>query len=57
MPRETGNIVGRMVVAKIVEEEERVELLRFAETEGTLLFDAGAFDGGLGLGYLFHSSE
>ena len=48
MPGKSGEIVGRVLVAKVVEQQERVELLRFAEAEGALQLDACAFDGGLG---------
>ena len=49
MPGEAGEIVGRILIAEVVEQQERIELVRFAETEGALEFDAGTFDGGLGL--------
>ncbi len=49
VPGKSGEIVGRILIAEIVEQQERVELVRFAEAEGALQFYACAFDGGLGL--------
>ncbi len=57
MPGEAGEIVGRILVAEIIEQEERVEFVRFAEAEGALQLDAGTFDGGLGLIDFFYCSE
>src|SRR4051812_33052812 len=57
MPRESGEIVGRVLVAEIVQQEERIELLGFAEAERALQLDAGAFDGGGGCDDVFHSAE
>jgi hypothetical protein len=50
-------IVGGILVAKVVEQQERIEFVGFAEAEGALQLDAGAFDGGFGLVDLFYSSE
>ena len=47
MPRKAGEIVARVVVAEVVEEQERIELRGVAEAERALQLDAGAFDGGL----------
>ena len=49
MPRKAGEVVGRAVVAEIVEQQERIELGGFAEAEGAAQLDAGAFDGRLRL--------
>jgi len=32
MPRKSGQIIFRIVVAKIVQQQKRIEILRFAET-------------------------
>src|SRR5580692_12358936 len=53
MPRETGQVVGRILVAEIVQQEERVKVFRFAETEGALQFDARTLDGWGGFNDLF----
>jgi len=49
MPRKSGDVIGRVVVAKIVEQEKGIEVFRFAEAESALQLYAGAFDGGLRL--------
>ena len=43
MPREPGEIVLRVLVAEIVEQQKRIELRRVAEAERTLQLDARAF--------------
>src|SRR5581483_11933698 len=48
MPREAGEVIGRILVAKVIEQEERVELLGFTEAEGALKLNSCALDGGLG---------
>ena len=57
MPGESGEVVGGILVAEIVEQEERIELGGFAEAEGALQLDARSLDGGLGFEDLFHGSE
>ena len=49
MPREPGQIVVRALVAEIVQQQERIELVGIAEPEGAMELDAGAFHGGRGL--------
>ncbi len=44
VPRETGEVVRRPVVAEVVEEQERVGLGGVAEAEGAAQVDAGALD-------------
>ena len=34
VPREAGEVVGRALVAEIVEQQERIEVARVAEAEG-----------------------
>ena len=46
MPREAGQIFVGVVVAEVVEQEERIEFLRVAEPEAALQLHAGAFEGG-----------
>ncbi len=57
MPGEAGKIVRGVLVAKVVEQQERIELGRFAEAEGTLELNACAFDGWFGLENFFDSTE
>ena len=49
MPGEAGQIVVRVLVPEIVEEQERIELGRVAESERAPQLDARAFDVGLRL--------
>jgi hypothetical protein len=42
VPGKTGRVVRRIVVPKIVEQEERIEFARLAEPEGAVQPDAGA---------------
>jgi hypothetical protein len=44
VPRESGEVVARVVVAEIVEEQERIELRRISEAKSTPEVHAGAFD-------------
>src|SRR6185369_15630509 len=57
MPRESSQIVRWILVPKIVEQQERIELLCFAETKGTLQLNARTLDGGLGFKNLFHRTK
>ena len=54
MPRKTGKIVLWNVVAKVVEQQERIELFGVAETECAAQMDAGAFHGWLRLNESFN---
>ena len=49
MPRETRRGSRRVVVAEVVEQQERIELAGVAEAEGALQLDAGALERGVGL--------
>ena len=49
MPGKAGQVVGGILVAEVVEQQERIELLGLAEAEGALELDACALDGGFGL--------
>ncbi len=57
MPRKAGEIVGRPVVAEIVEQQKRIELRGVAEAEGAAQLDAGAFDGRLRLHDAFDGAD
>src|SRR6266446_3669136 len=57
MPRKSGQVIFRVVVAKIVQQQKWIEILRFAEAEGALQFHAGALQGWLGLNNLFNWTE
>ena len=54
MPREPGAIVVRIIVAKVVEQQERIGVIRFAKTKRAAQLHASPFDGGLGFD---HSSD
>ena len=47
MPGEAGAIVVRPIVAEVIEQQERIELLGVAEAEGAAQMHAGAFNRGL----------
>ena len=53
MPRETGAVIVGTIVAKIVQQQERIEFAGVAETESAAQLYARAFDGGLGLNDAF----
>ena len=57
MPGEAGEIVLRVVVAEIVEQQKRIGLGSLAETKGAAQLDAGAFHGGRRLRDAFHGSD
>src|SRR5947199_9483196 len=57
MPRKSSEIVFWIVVAKVIQQQKRIELLRFSETEGALQLNASALDGGLCLDNLLYGSE
>ena len=57
MPREPGKIIGRAVVAEIVEQQKRIRLCGVAETECTPQSDARTFDGGLRLHDAFDGTD
>ena len=57
MPRKAGQVIRRILVAKIVQQQERIELRGLAEAEGALQLHAGAFDGGFGFKNLFHCTK
>ena len=57
MPWESLQVVGRIVIAEIVQKKKWIEIFRFAETKGALQLDAGTLNGRLGLNNLFYGAE
>jgi hypothetical protein len=57
MPGKSGNVILWILIAEVVQEEERIEILGFAEAEGALELHASAFDCGLRLNDLFNWAE
>ena len=57
MPRKTGRILIRIVVTEIVEQQERVEFLGVAETEGAAQMHACAFESGARLRDALHGTD
>ena len=57
VPRETGEVVLRSVIAEIVEQQEGVELVRLPEAESALQAHARSFDGGLSVRYLLDGPD
>jgi hypothetical protein len=57
MPGKSRKVVFWFLVAKIVQQEKRIEVLGLAEAEGTLQLHARTFDRGRGLNNLFNWSE
>ncbi len=49
MPGKSGEIILGNIVAEIVEEQERIEVVGVAEAEGAAQMHSGAFERGLGL--------
>jgi hypothetical protein len=46
-----------MLIAEVVQKQERIEILGFAEAESALQFHASAFNCGLRLNDLFNRTE
>ena len=57
MPRKSGQVIFRVVIAKIVQQQKRIEILRFAEAEGALQLHAGALQSRLRLNNLFEGTD
>jgi hypothetical protein len=57
VPRESLEVVLGMLIAEVVEEEERIEVFGFAEAKGALEADACPFEGWLGRQNFSHRSE
>src|SRR5579872_1087422 len=57
VPRKPRDIICRVLVPEIVEQQKRIEFPGFSETEGTLEFYPRAFNCRLGLNDLFHWAQ
>jgi hypothetical protein len=57
VPRESGQVVGRIVVPEIIQQQERIEVLGLAEAEGTLKLDSCSLNGRRGLNDLSNRAE
>ena len=57
MPREAREILFGIVVAEVVQQQERIELLGVAEAEGAAQMHARSFERGLGLDDLLHRTD
>ena len=57
VPGEAGEVVRGFLVAEVIQQKERIELLCFAETEGALELNARALNGGLGFKNLFDRTK
>ena len=57
VPGKPGEVVAGVLVAEIVQQQERVEVLGLAEAEGALKLHAGAFERRLGLQDLLDRAE
>ena len=57
MPGKSRQVIFRIVIAKVVQEQERIEILGLAEAEGALQLHTGALDGGLRLTDLSNWAE
>src|SRR5580704_15901352 len=57
MPGKSREVVCRLVVAEIVQQEKRIEVLGFTEPKSALQLYASTFKGRFGLNNLFHWSE
>ena len=57
MPGKSRQIIFRILVAEIIQQQERIEILGLAEAEGALQLYARAFDRRLRLNDLFYWTE
>jgi hypothetical protein len=57
MPGKPGQVIRRIFIAKIVQQQERIEFARVAKAEGALQLDAGAFNGWFGANNLFYCTK
>ena len=57
MPRESRQVIVGIVIAEIVQQEERIEILGLTQSKRTLQLHPGAFQRRLRLNDLFHWSE
>src|SRR5690349_5883671 len=57
MPWKTGQVIFRNVIAKVIQEEERVKVRGGAEAEGATQVDTRSLQGWLGLDEPLHRSN
>src|ERR1700687_4823923 len=57
MPGKSRNIIFWILIAEVVQQQERIEILGLAEAEGALQLHASALDCGLRLNDLFNGAE
>jgi len=57
VPRKSGEVIGRYIIAKIVEQQERIKILGIAEAEGAPQMDARAFNRRFRLDDVFDGTE
>src|SRR4249920_1838544 len=57
VPRKSREVVLRVVIAKVIEEQKRIVVLRVAEAERAAKLDACAFHRRTGLNDAFHSTD
>ena len=57
VPRKSLQVIGWIVVAEIIQQQERIELLGLAEAEGAFELYARALNRRLGLNHFFYWSE
>ena len=57
MPRKSREVVVGIVIAKIIQQKKRVEILRLAETKRALQLHAGALNRGFRLNDLSNWAE
>src|ERR1700681_1656753 len=57
MPGTSSNVIFWILIAEVVQQQERIEILGFAEAEGALQFHASALDCRLALNDLLNWAE
>jgi hypothetical protein len=57
VPGKAGQILVRVVVPKVIEEQKRIEIRGVSESEGTAEVHTGALYGGLRLADVFDGSD
>jgi hypothetical protein len=57
MPGKPGEVIAGPLVPKIIEQQKRVELVGFSETEAAMQLDTRAFHGWSGCGDAFNRTD
>ncbi len=57
MPRKSSHVVRRILIAKIVQQQKRIELLGLPEAKGALQLHPCSLDGWFGFKYLLHCAK